>query len=194
MTKEIESTGNKAMKDVWSLVLLRGICLAIVGIIFLIFPMSTLNVMLVIMGLWWLVDGIITIVKSVKGRKQHEVWRWGIFTGVLGVIAGIIVLSNPALSTILATSFLAWFLGISAFIYGISGIVTGIRLRKEIKGEWSMIIGGVFSILFGSLLIGSPFVSIHTIITIIGVVSLIGGAAFLLVAYSIKKKVKKDGE
>ena len=78
-----------------------------------------------------------------------------IYTGVLGIIAGLVVLSQPVLSTILTTSFLVWFLGIAAIIYGISGLITGIRLRKETKGEWTMILGGIFSIVFGIILITS---------------------------------------
>ena len=192
MTSNIESTEKEVLKDLWSLILLRGVSLVILGIILLAFPMATLSVMLIVMGAWWLIDGIITIVKSIKGRKQQQAWGWGIFTGILGAIAGIIVLSNPALSAILTTSFLVWFLGVSALIYGISGIVTGIRLRKKIKGEWSMILGGIFSILFGIILMSSPFVSALTIITIMGIVAIVGGITIVVVAFSVKKKTKKE--
>lgn len=191
MTTELESTGKQVLKDLWGLILVRGIIMILLGIILLAWPMATLTTLLMFMGAWWLVDGITTIVKSIKGRKELEVWGWGIFTGILGAIAGIIVLSHPALSAILTTSFFVWFLGIAAAIYGINGIVTGIRLRKEVEGEWSMLLGGVFSIIFGIILLTSPFIAVLTMIKIMGVVALIGGIAIVIVAYSVRKKAKQ---
>ncbi len=191
MTTKKETMEKKVFTDLWSLVLIRGIGLVLLGIILLAFPLDTMKVLILIMGAWWVIDGIVTVVKSIKGRKNQQAWGWGIFTGLLGVIAGIVVLSQPALSAILTTSFLVWFLGISALIYGINGIVTGIRLRKEVKGEWSMILGGIFSIIFGIILMVSPLVSAMTIITIMGIVAIAGGITLTLVAFGIKKKAKK---
>ena len=191
MTTKKETIEKKVFTDLWSLVLIRGIGLVLLGIILLAFPLDTMKVLILIMGAWWVIDGIVTVVKSIKGRKNQQAWGWGIFTGLLGVIAGIVVLSQPALSAILTTSFLVWFLGISALIYGINGIVTGIRLRKEVKGEWSMILGGIFSIIFGIILMVSPLVSAMTIIKIMGIVAIAGGITLTLVAFGIKKKAKK---
>lgn len=191
MPSEIESAGKQVLKDLWGMVLLRGILMILLGIILLAWPMSSITTMIIFMGAWWLVDGIATVFKSIKGRKEIAGWGWGIFTGILGVIAGIIVLSQPVLSTIITSTFIIWFLGIAAIIYGISAIVTGIRVRKEMKGEWSMILGGLLSIIFGIILLSSPFVSALTIIKIMGVVALIGGITIIIVAFSVRKKAKK---
>jgi len=179
--KEIDSA-------LWKLLMSRGITLIIAGLVLLLFPQATLTVLIIILGIFWLVDGILTTVKSIRGRKIDKAWGWGIFTGVLGIIAGLVVLSHPLTSTILTTSFLIWFLGISAVIYGISGLVTGIRLRKESKGEWSMILGGIISVIFGIILMVSPFVSALVIIKTMGLVALIGGISVCIVAFRIKKK------
>ena len=53
-------------------------------LILLLFPQGTLTGLLIIMGVYWLIDGIVTTFKSIKGRKIHAAWGWGIFTGVLG--------------------------------------------------------------------------------------------------------------
>lgn len=188
MTTKQESTEKKILENVWSLILLRGIALLVLGLILLIFPMATLTTMIIVMGAWWLIDGIITSYKSFIGRKQNKAWTWGIFTGILGAIAGIIVLSHPSFSAIITTSFIVWFLAISALIYGLNSIITGIRLRKEIKGEWSMIIGGVFSVFLGFILMFSPVLSVLSIMKIIGFISIIGGATLGIVAFGARKK------
>ena len=192
MTTIKESTENQALTDLWSLILIRGISLIILGIILLAFPMATLTVMVIIMGAWWLIDGIVTAIKSIKGRKQYKAWGWSVFTGILVAVAGIIVLSQPVLSAILTTSFLVWFLAIAAIIYGVTGLVTGIRLRKNNKGEWSMILGGILSIFFGIILIISPFVSAVVIVKTIGVIAIIGGITILVLAFIMKKEAKQE--
>jgi len=183
---------KKLGSTLWKLIMVRGFALISAGLILLLFPQGTLTVLVIIMGVYWLIDGIVTTFKSIKGRKVHAAGGWGIFTGVLGIIAGLVVLSQPVFSAILTTSLLVWFLGIIAIIYGISGLVTGIRLRKQTKGEWTTILGGLISILFGIILITSPFVSVLVIIKSIGVISLIGGIIILVTAFGIKKKAKQE--
>jgi uncharacterized membrane protein HdeD (DUF308 family) len=187
-----EEALKKLGSTLWKLIMVRGFALLLAGLILLLFPQGTLTVLVIIMGVYWLIDGIVTTFKSIKGRKVHAAWGWGIFTGVLGVIAGLVVLSQPVFSAILTTSLLVWFLGIVAIIYGISGLVTGIRLRKQTKGEWTTILGGLISILFGIILITSPFVSVLVIIKSMGVISLIGGIIILVTAFGIKKKAKQE--
>ena len=186
-----QENSNEFNSALWKLIGLRGITLLLVGLILLIFPTATLTVLVIIMGVYWLVDGIVTTYKSIQGRKVYAAWKWGIVTGVLGIIAGLVVLSSPALSTLLTTSFLVWFLGIAAIIYGLSGLITGFQLRKEIKGEWTMIIGGIFSIIFGIILISSPFISALVLIKTMGVIAIIGGITILFMAIGINKKAEQ---
>jgi len=188
MASKTQTQKNQDVSPLWNLILARGLALGIVGIVLLVFPSATLTALIIILGAWWLIDGITTLVKSIKGRKQSPAWGWGIFTGILGVIAGIVVLSHPLASSILTTSFLVWFLGIAAVIYGINGLVTGIRLRKEIHGEWSMIVGGLLSIIIGIILMVSPYVSALTLVKTIGVVALVGGLTLIILAYQVRKK------
>ncbi|MBT3202470.1 MAG: hypothetical protein HN350_21435 [Phycisphaerales bacterium] len=183
---------KKLGSTLWKLIMVRGFALLLAGLILLLFPQGTLTVLVIIMGVYWLIDGIVTTFKSIKGRKVHAAGGWGIFTGVLGIIAGLVVLSQPVLSTVLTTSFLLWLLGIAAIIYGISGLVAGIRLRIETKGELTMILGGLFSTVFGIILITSPFVSFLVMIKFMGAIALIGGIIILVTAFGIKKKAKQE--
>jgi uncharacterized membrane protein HdeD (DUF308 family) len=194
MTANEELIKNGVLKELWGLILLRGISMVILGIILLAFPMASLTVLLALMGAWWIIDGVITVFKSVKGRKYQKAWGWGIFMGVLGIVAGVVVLSKPLASAILTTSFLTWFLGIVALAYGLNGIVTGISLRKEIRGEWSMILGGILSICFGIILMVSPFVSAVIILKTVGIVASVVGIVVIIVAFGVKKRAVKLSE
>ena len=94
------------------------------------------------------------------------------------------------LSAVLTTTFLMWFLGISAMIYGFSGLFTGLRLPKS-TGRTSMIWGGIFSVLFGVIIISSPYMSAITLVYVIGIIAIIGGISILIVASKMKNKFKE---
>lgn len=166
----------------------KGIILVITGIVLLVFPTATLTTLIFILGIYWLIDGISTIVSSIQRRKVQSSWSWGLFTGILGAFAGLVVLSKPMLSAVLTTSFLMWFLGISAIIYGASGAITGFQLPKS-TGRSSAIWGGVFSVLFGFALISSPYMSALTIMYAIGFMAIIGGISILYVGSKMKNKL-----
>ncbi len=168
----------------------KGIILVLTGIVLLVFPTATLTVLIFVLGIYWLMDGISTIIASFQRRNTQNSWGWGLFTGILGVLAALVVLSKPMLSAVLTTSFLMWFLGISAIIYGVSGLITGFQLPKSIS-RTSMIWGGVFSILFGVVLISSPYLSVLTIMYVIGIIAIIGGIAILYVGSKMKNKLNK---
>lgn len=168
----------------------KGIILILTGLVLLLFPTATLTVLIFVLGIYWLIDGITTIIASFQRRNSQNSWGWGLFTGILGVLAALVVLSKPMLSAVLTTSFLMWFLGISAIIYGVSGLITGFQLPKS-TSRTSMIWGGIFSILFGFTLIASPYLSVLTIMYVIGIIAIIGGIAILYVGSKMKDKLNK---
>jgi len=170
-------------------IMFKGIFLLLTGIVLLLFPKATLATLIFILGVYWLIDGISTVISSIQARKYENSWGWGVFTGVLGTIAGLVVLSRPMLSSVLTTSFLMWFLGISAMIYGFSSLFTGFKLPKS-NGKTTMIWGGVFSVLFGVILISSPYMSAITLVNIIGIIAIIGGVSILIVASKMKKRLQ----
>jgi uncharacterized membrane protein HdeD (DUF308 family) len=192
MTVTEETSSKKFVGAMWKLIISKAIILIIVGLVLLIFPTATLTTLIFIMGLYWLIDGIVSTYNALKIRKINPNWKWEISIGLLSIIAGIVVLLKPFSSTILTTSFLMWFLGLVAIINGVSGLVAGIRIQKQHTGEKSMIWGGVFSIVLGIILISSPFTSALVIIKIIGAFALFAGLITMALAFRIKKKAENQ--
>jgi uncharacterized membrane protein HdeD (DUF308 family) len=187
MTAEGKSPLKQVCSDVWWLVLLRGLALVALGILLFTRTGGTLMVIMTFLGAYWFVDGIFTLVASIRGRKSTRGWAWGVFVGTLGILAGLVVFSRPLAIAMLTQVFLVYFLGIMALVSGISGIVTGIRVRKEVSGEWSMILGGLLWTLFGLLLLGSPLYSALVLIYILAALAVVGGIWVIMVAFGIRK-------
>lgn len=190
MTELEETSSKKFVGSMWKLIMTKGIVLMTVGLVLLLFPTATLTTLIFIMGIYWLIDGIITTYNALKSRKNNRNWGWGIFTGSIGIIAGVVVLAKPFSSAVLTTSFLMWFLGLAALINGVSGLISGIRLKKLHAGEKSMIWGGIFSIILGIILISSPYASALVVVKIIGSFALFAGLITVALAFRIKKKAE----
>ena len=100
-----------------------GVLSVIVGFALLRAPFQSVEVFIFVIGILFLVQGIMTFVAAFA-VKQGRNWR--IFMGILGVVAGIVVLTYPISSAVT----LAFIGGIWLVILGIMQIVMGFRLRS----------------------------------------------------------------
>lgn len=187
----MENPNKKLGTVVYNFMIFKGVALIVTGLILLFFPQATIVTLIFIMGVYWVIDGVATIIKSLNGRKAYKGWGWGIFAGSLGLFAGLVVLSGPTLSAIFTTTFLMLFVGISAIIYGVSEVVTGYRLPSG-TGKSSMVWGGLFSIIFGAMLLASPYTSAVSIIIVLGVFTIISGVLLLVVGNKMRKVIKEN--
>ncbi|WP_297093611.1 HdeD family acid-resistance protein [uncultured Draconibacterium sp.] len=185
-----DSTNKKVAESLWKLIMARGVTLVVVGLVLLLFPQATLTTLIFILGIYWLIDGVVTLYNTYKQKDVRKNWWWGLITGGLGIIAGLIVVLKPFSSTVLTTSFLMWFLGLVALINGITGVVAGIRIKKYNTGERSMIWGGIFSIILGIILISSPYTSALVVVKVMGSFAIFAGIITILLANRVKKKAQ----
>lgn len=107
------------------LLMILGIFSIIVGVLALQNIVQTVAVLVLLLGAYWVVHGIIEAVVAIADRNMpHRGLQ--ITAGVIGAIAGIVVLSYP----ISSIRTLAIILGIWLSVYGIMLIVLALRLRK----------------------------------------------------------------
>ena len=185
---DLEQKGvlKELFSSIWWLVLLRGFVILLMGLLLIFRPVPTIIVLIYLLGFYWFFDGIFTLIESVRGRKSNQEWRWGLFVGIVSVLAGVIVFTQPYISAVIGATFVIYLVAILALISGIWGIMTGVRLRKVISNEWSMILGGVLAALFGILLMVNPLVSAMTLVWIMGIFALIGGIALIALSFRIR--------
>ena len=75
------AVAKKMLSDLWWIVLLRALVLLVVGAVLLFKPGVPLTVAILVMGVYWFVDGILTITKSIRNRSTNPSWGFGVFVG-----------------------------------------------------------------------------------------------------------------
>ncbi len=162
----------------WWLVLIEGIALILLGIFLLTSPGATTLVLVQFLGIYWLVAGIFKIVSMFL---DHSMWGWKLFAGILGIIAGIIVLQHPIWSPLVVGSTLVILLGIQGIIYG------GIGLWQAFKGAgWGTGILAVLSIIFGIYLLANIGQATLVLPWVVGILAIVGGIAAIVLAFRLK--------
>jgi uncharacterized membrane protein HdeD (DUF308 family) len=162
----------------WWLVLIEGIALLILGLLLLAKPGMTTIILVQVVGIYWFIGGIFKIIGIFIDSRA---WGWSLFAGILGIIAGIIVLRHPLWAPVVAGSALIIILGIEGIIIGAVG------LYQAIKGAgWAAGILGVISILIGILLLANIWLFTFSLPWTIGILSIVGGILAIILAFRVR--------
>ncbi len=166
----------------WWVVLIRGIAAILFGIAALVWPALTLAVLVLLFGAYALVDGIFAIIAGFIARKEQERWWMMILVGLSGIIVGVLTFLWPGITgLVLLYMIAAW-----AVVSGIFEIAAAVRLRREIEGEWLLILAGAATVLFGILLILFPGAGALTVAWLIGIYAIVVGVLLVILAFRIR--------
>ena len=169
---------TEGMDSPWWLVLLEGIAAAIIGLFLLTAPGATLFVLVQVLGIFWLVGGIF---RTVSIFIDTSLWGWKLVGGVLGILAGIVVLQHPLWSSVLVPAVYVIILGIQGLISG------GVSLVLAFSGGgWGVGILGALSIIFGLVLLFNVWIGVAVLPYILGAVGIVGGGAAIAVAFAMR--------
>ncbi len=159
----------------WWLVLIEGIALIIIGVLFFVQPAMTAVISVQLLGIYWIFAGIFAIVRIFLDRTA---WGWNLFLGILGIVAGLLVINNPVFSALIAGSSAILLLGIGGIIIGIINIIQAFR------GEgWGVGLLGAFSIILGVVLLMNRAILTIALPTTLGILAVIGGIVAIIAAF-----------
>jgi uncharacterized membrane protein HdeD (DUF308 family) len=166
----------------WWVVLLRGVFAIVLGLISLLAPGLTLEVLVLIFAIYAIADGALAIVAGVRAAERHERWGALILEGILGVAAGAVMLALPGATLV----FLVVFLGAWAIVTGVVLLAAAIRLRR-MHGEWLLVANGIVSLLLGAVLFLSPITGIVVLSWWIGFYALVFGILLIVLAFRLRR-------
>ena len=165
--------------NLWWLLLLQGIAAIILGLMLITAPGATLVVMVTFLGFLWLIEGILSLVHVFIDRSIPRIWS--LLTGIIGIIAGILVVRHPLLAALTVPTVLVILLGVGGLSMGASGIIAAFA-----GGGIGIFILGVINVLIGLLLLSSPAAAALAVPFVFGVLLLIEGVALIVLAFRAK--------
>jgi uncharacterized membrane protein HdeD (DUF308 family) len=163
----------------WGLVLVEGIVVALLGLILLVAPGASLVFLVWLLGIYLLIAGIFRIVGIFLDASS---WGWKLAAGILCLIAGLAILSNPLWSTTVASTWLVILVGFLAMLQGAAGLVVALQ-----GGGWGMGALSVLGILLGLFLVINPLIGVAALTLILAIFMLIGGVGAVIQAFRMRR-------
>lgn len=179
LSEEFDNETALAVVDSWPAVLVTGIITVAFGVIVLAWPDETLKVMSVLLGIHLLVFGLFRLVAAFSSQTSARGLTG--FVGIVGMIAGVVVVRNP-FETV---AVLATVLGVAWIVGGSIDFISAIADRHLRDRGWTAIMG-VVSVIAGIVVVAWPAPTVTVIAWIAGIYLIIFGLVFCIGAFRLK--------
>lgn len=167
----------------WWALALRAAAAMTLGVIAFALPAPTLVAIVVLFGIYALIDGLLALVAAIGGVRRQQRWGAMLFEGVVGIGVGIVALLNPGIGALTLVYLVAsW-----AILTGVLEIVTAIRLRKIMTGEWLLIASGILSLVLAGLFVAFPGLGATAMVLTIGAYALAYGVTVMVLAIRVRQ-------
>jgi len=147
----------------WWRLLVRGLVAIAFGVFTWLRPGLSLAALVLVFGIYCTADGVLGIWTAIAGRNDNDYWWVLLLAGIVGVGVGAVTFAAPGLTAVALLVYIA----VWALVKGVLEIATAIRLRKEIQGEWLLVVGGAASVAFGALLLARPGAGVLAVLWLI---------------------------
>ena len=173
---------NMVLARNWWALVLRGVLAIVFGVLAFVNPGITLATLVLLFGAYSLVDGVFAIIAGLRAAQRHERWWPFALEGLACIVVGLFTFVAPA-----ATAFaLLMLVSAWAIVTGVFRIAAAIRLRKEIQGEWLLILNGLLSVVFGIVIIARPGAGLVTLVWLIGMYAIIFGVILVALGFRLR--------
>jgi len=173
-----------AIHEHWKLFLIEGVILALLGVAAIAVPWIATLAFTLVLGWLFLISGIVGLVTTFWMRGMPGFW-WSLFSAIIAIAAGIILLTSPVSGALSLTFVLIAFF----VIEGIVTIMYAIEHRNQLSGRWGwMLASGVVDlILAGIIFAGLPGTAAWALGLLVGINLVFGGTAMIGMALAAKQ-------
>ncbi|WP_068270656.1 HdeD family acid-resistance protein [Aldersonia kunmingensis] len=174
-------------RNIWWIMVVRGLIGIIFGFIALIWPEITLWAIVWVFGIYAIIDGIIALVHVLRGEKAEH-WVWSLLLGLVAVGAGIVCIVWPDITVLVLVYIVAFY----AILFGVIGLASAISRRKTPGPAWFLqIAASVLAIIFGIILLVHPDFSVKIFVYLLGGWAIFFGILLTAAGFQLKTELNR---
>ena len=173
---DLERRVAGALHDVWWFLLIEGIILVLLGVAAIIVPAVATLAVEIIVGWLFFISGVVGLIMTFMMRHAPGFW-WSLFSGVLAIVAGAVLIGWPVSGVLSLTLLLIAFF----ILEGIATIMYALDHKRELSGRWGWVLAsGIVDLAIAAIIFaGLPGTAAWAIGLLVGINMLCGGAALI---------------
>ena len=114
----------------WGWHLVQGVVSLLAGLVALFWPGPTVLALVLIIGIWSIVNGGSQVMEAVAARRARSgSWGWLLAAGLVGILFGVVLVVSPGAGALA----LLWIIGWFALVSGVVLVVWAFRLRRATR-------------------------------------------------------------
>jgi Short repeat of unknown function (DUF308) len=100
MTMKFNQATVTALAHDWWIFLVRGIAAVLFGFLAFIWPHITLLVLVLLFGIYAVVDGVLSLARAFGAGQRWQSWVWPLIGGLAGIAAGVAAFVWPGMTAL----------------------------------------------------------------------------------------------
>ena len=174
------------VKD-WSTMAARGSLSIGLGLAVLLWPAPGLGELVVLFGMYALLDGIAAAAWAVRvSRRSLADWALLLGEAVFSVGLGVVALGFPLQSALFVQVVALW-----GFVTGTLEVLSGLVLARRAAAHWFLVAAGAWSLFLAVLVLSLPHALTQGLVIAIGVYALVFGVLVSLAAFRLRRVVSQ---
>jgi uncharacterized membrane protein HdeD (DUF308 family) len=189
---KLTKSQRRRLQTTLGVAMVRGALAIFLGLALFLDPDRSRPMLANFMGVYWLLSGVVSLRWGIAVRPVR---RLAILAGVIGVLAGLMVVSRLLLQGFVGEVLIYNLIGFIMVLTGLLHIFGGFRTDNLSRSvTWGSFILGFFEIVLGALLITTTVGFSPAIHLVISIWAFIGGFMILADAWRLRAKLQEMTE
>ena len=185
-----DGDGAPPARRLWWIPAIRGVIAVALGVL-AIATGSDREAVVNFLGIYWLLSAVLMLAWALRARWKPGS-RLGLLAGMIGVLAGLLVLGRHLLESVVSARFLVDALGVSAVLTGTLRLAGAFEVERR-TGRWWTFGGlalGSVEIVLGAIVLIAGSGNLRLVTAAVGAWGLIGGTLLLLEGFKIRQSLR----
>jgi uncharacterized membrane protein HdeD (DUF308 family) len=182
------SAMDSFLKRVKTNAFLSALLYAALGLVLLLWPEVSTNILCALLGVVLVVCGLVDILTFLRLRDGTLYASAHLVKGVILAAVGVWLLSSPALIAVVIPRII----GVLICLHGLGDLQDAVSLRQGGSSRWTAALAlGSVTLALGLVLVFDPFEAFTTVVRVIGAFLIYDGVSDLWIAAQVSKTAKQ---